>query len=180
MSLRAAGPADAPAVAALHAASWRSAYRGFAAAAYLDGAAAADLLDGWSKALGAPGAGDFVLLDEEQGRLRAFVSVKRDYEPGFEAFIYALHVDPARRGGGIGRHLLSVAVRRLIGAGRRTLALRAFDGNPGAIRFYLRLGGRVAGHGIDQVGGEDFPDTLIAWDDLPALAAACEDDPHAK
>lgn len=177
MTLREAGSADAPAIAALHAASWRSAYRGFAAADYLDGAAAVDLLEGWGKALSAPGAGDFVLLDEEQGRLRAFVSVRRDYEPGYAAFVYALHVDPALRGGGIGRRLLGQAVRRLIAEGRRTLALRAFDGNPGAIRFYLRLGGRIAGHGIDQVGGQDFPDTLIAWDDLPALAAACDLDP---
>ncbi len=175
--MREAGLVDAPAVAALHAASWQSAYRGFAAADYLDRAAGPELLRSWTDYLAAPGVGDFLLLEESEQALRAFISARRDYEPGFDAFVYALHVDPALRSGGIGRRLLGLAVRRLITEGRRTLALRAFDGNPGAIRFYRRLGGQVAGHGIDQVGGVDFPDTLIAWHDLSALAVACEINP---
>ena len=64
-------------------------------------------------------------------------------------------------------------MRRLLAEGCGSLALRAYDGNPGAIRFYLRLGGRIEGHGMDQIGGLDFPDTLIAWRGLAALAAAC-------
>ena len=171
--MRDAGPEDAPAVAALHAASWRSAYRGFAEAAYLDGAAAADLLASWTRALAAAPAGSFVILDEAEGGLRAFISVKLAVEPGYDAFVYALHVDPARRGDGIGRRLLGLAVERLIAGGHRSLALRAFDGNPGAIRFYRRLGGSLEGHGLDDIGGVTFPDTLIGWRDLPALARAC-------
>jgi GNAT superfamily N-acetyltransferase len=171
--MRDAGPGDAPAVAALHAASWQSAYRRFASAAYLDGPAAADLLAAWTRALAAPPAGSFVMLDEAAGALRAFISIKLAVEPFYDAFVYALHVDPALRGGGIGRRLLGLAVERLIAQGHRSLALRAFDGNPDGIRFYRRLGGSLEGHGLDEVGGVTFPDTLIGWRDLPALARAC-------
>jgi len=171
--MREAGPEDAPAVAALHAASWKSAYRGFAPADYLAGRVDGDLLESWTRALVAPPPGSFLLLDEEGDSLRAFISIKLAVEPGYDAFIYALHVDPALRGGGIGRHLLGAATQRLITAGHRSVALRAYDGNPGAIRFYLRLGGRIEGHGIDQIDAVDFPDTLIGWRDLEALARAC-------
>lgn len=171
--IRFGGAADADAIAALHAASWRSAYRGFADPGYLDGQAGADLLISWSRALAAPPAGSFLLLDEEERGLRAFVSVKLAVEPGYDAFIYSLHVDPARRGGGIGRRLLGLAVERLIAQGHRSVALRAFDGNPKGIAFYRRLGAVVDGHGTDDIGGVVYPDTLLGWRDLPALARAC-------
>jgi len=173
VTIRDAGRADAAQVAALHAASWKSAYSGFAPAGYLAGPVDTELLGYWTRALAAPPPGSFLLLDEAGGDLRAFISVKLGVEPGYEAFIYALHVDPALRGGGIGRRLLGVAMQRLLAAGQRSVALRAYDGNPGAIRFYLRLGGRIEGHGLDEIGGVTFPDTLIGWRDLDALARAC-------
>ena len=73
MMIRAALPGDAPAIAMLHANSWRSAYRGILRDEFLDGA-----LDGNRRALWGYRLSDktpnnqIILVDEEAGQIRGF------------------------------------------------------------------------------------------------------------
>ena len=171
--IRNATPADAPAIATLHAESWRAAYRGILPDTYLDHEAAADRLRYWQGALAAPRPGSFVLVSSGEGLLRGFVSVTRPGEPGYDATIDNLHVRPGMRGGSIGRRLLGRAAARLIAEGATSAALRVFDANTRAIRFYRRLGGIPDAQGIDRFAGANAPDTRMGWIDLTILRDAC-------
>ena len=95
---------DANAVTALHVASWRSAYRGVLPDAYLDGDVETERAAHWRKTLSALGPEDFVLLAENGPVLQGFISIYRNKEPGFDAYLDNLHVRPGLRGGGLGRH----------------------------------------------------------------------------
>lgn len=172
--MRDAAAQDAGAVTALHVASWRSAYRGVLPDAYLDGDVETERAEHWQKTLGALGPKDFVLLAEEGRALRGFISIYWHKEPGHDAYLDNLHVDPGHRGGGLGRQLLAAALQRLIEQGARSLCLWAFDQNEGAIRFYQRLGGSAVETGFDDFANANAPHTKIAWDDLPAFLRACE------
>lgn len=67
MRIRAAGPEDAVAIAALHTQSWQTAYRGMAADAYLDGALAGEHHEHWQALLGSPPEGAVILIAEADG-----------------------------------------------------------------------------------------------------------------
>lgn len=172
-TIRDAAPADRWAIAALHLASWRVAYRGILDDDYLDGRAEAEGRALWQARMARRDPPGFVLLAEADEALLGFVAVSRGTEPGFDVTIDNLHVDPDRRGGGIGRALLGAAARRLAGEGARSACLWLFDGNAAAGRFYAALGGTAADRGIDAFSGMRIPHTRIVWDDLAALAAAC-------
>ncbi|MEM8688793.1 MAG: GNAT family N-acetyltransferase [Pseudomonadota bacterium] len=171
--LREAVHKDASAITALHVASWRSAYRGVLPDAYLDGEAEAERGAHWDKTLSSLKPEDLVLVAEDTDGLRGFISIYRDAEPGYDAYLDNLHVRPGHRGGGLGRRLLAGALMRIIAGGAKTLCLWAFDQNPGAIRFYERLGGKPVEYGFDPFAGSNAPHTKIAWDDLPGLLEAC-------
>lgn len=174
MNIRPAGPEDAAAVAAIHCESWRSAYRGILPDAYLDHEAPAERLRYWAAKLAAPSEGGFVLMAANGGDPVGFVAVSRPGEPGYDADIDSLHVDPARRGGGVGQRLLGAAAARLVADGASSACLRVYDANEAAARFYRRLGGVADATGIDPFAGADMPDTRYGWRDLAALAAACK------
>ncbi|MEM8645421.1 MAG: GNAT family N-acetyltransferase [Pseudomonadota bacterium] len=171
--LRNATHEDASAITALHLASWRSAYRGVLPDTYLDGEAEAERSAHWDKTLSSLKPEDLVLVAENEDGLRGFISVYRDAEPGYDAYLDNLHVLPGHRGGGLGRQLLAAALARTIAGGAKTLCLWAFDQNEGAIRFYKRLGGKAVEYGFDPFAGANAAHTKIAWDDLPAFLAAC-------
>lgn len=94
---------------------------------------------------------NWVSVAEQDGRPAAFLA--RD-----GAVIHALYVQPAARGQGLGRALLS-------GAKAQTdrLELWTFQANHGAQRFYMREGfiemRRTDGAGND----ERLPDILFGW-----------------
>jgi ribosomal protein S18 acetylase RimI-like enzyme len=114
-TIRAAILTDADAVAALHAASWRSAYRGILSDETLGPGLDQERRRHWHGKLAAAGKDDMVPLIDGS----AFIAVWAEGDPGFGADIDKLHVHPERRGGGIGRGLLAEAARRLILRGER-------------------------------------------------------------
>ncbi len=170
---RDAGPGDAEAIASLHAESWRAHYRGILPDVYLDGEAYAERQAVWRKALGAPQAGQLVMLAVQQTTLAGFVAIVRDGEPGFDAEIENLHVLPRLRGKGLGRRLLGQAVGCLAADGVSSACLWVYDANQAAMRFYRRLGGTADKRGFDPFAGAHAPHTRIVWPDLAVLQHAC-------
>jgi ribosomal protein S18 acetylase RimI-like enzyme len=167
--IRPASVADADAIAALHAASWRSAYRGI----FKDDTLGASL-DGerqvhWRAKLAAMTPADTVLIADGQG----FVAVWATGDAGFGAYIDNLHVRPDRRSAGLGRRLLGAAIQRVAARGEGRAYLWVFDANTRAIDFYRRLGGEIVEQGLDEVDGQPVPHSRIAWDDTARLAEAC-------
>ncbi len=171
--LREASPDDAPAIARLHAASWRTAYRGILPDGFLDGPLDDDRQRHWATALARPRGRDVVLLAEGPDGLSGFIAAWVGDRDGFDALIDNLHAQPDRRGTGIGRRLMGAAAERLMAIGCRSVCLWLLDGNAAALGFYERLGGILADRGRSSVGGAEIGEVRIVWHDLPALAAAC-------
>ena len=174
MRLRPAVRADAPAIADLHVASWRAAYRGIHSDQFLDQEAPAERLQFWTDIL----AGDgfrIALVAEEAGIIIGICLALKDEEHGFDALIETLHITPDRRGGRLGAVLLGAVVSELIAAGAKTAFLWVFEKNHPARRFYERLGAEVQDAGTFEVYGSTVHDMKYIWRDLPRLVTACQE-----
>lgn len=171
--LRDAEPSDALRIAALHAASWRTAYRGILPDAYLDRDCAAERRRHWRQRLAASAPRDLVILAEGRDALLGFAAVWPDPDSRYDALLDNLHVAPAARGQGLGRALLGAAAVRLLGQDRHSLTLWVFDANAPALAFYRGLGAAVVEHGVDEFAGIKVPHTRLAWGEVAHLAVAC-------
>jgi ribosomal-protein-alanine N-acetyltransferase len=130
-----AGPGDAPAMAALHAVSFQR---------------------GWSE-----NEIERMLLERNVVAHRAMIGRRL---AGFilsrmidgEAEILSVAVAAARRGRGLGRHLLDLHLRRLAGLGATSVFLEVGEDNAAACRLYIRAGfyevGRRSGYYPASVG----------------------------
>uniref|UniRef100_UPI0022EB1AAD GNAT family N-acetyltransferase n=1 Tax=Falsiroseomonas oryzae TaxID=2766473 RepID=UPI0022EB1AAD len=171
LRLRSAGPADAAALAALHLASWRDAYRGVLDDAFLDGPLEAILAAHWPAMLAPPRRQGAVVLASIAGEPAGFVAVWRY---GRVAHIDNLHVRPGLRGAGIGRALLVHALRRMQARGCVAADLLVFARNAGALRFYRALGAEVGPEHLGETFGQRVAEHRCAWADIAALIAAAE------
>jgi GNAT superfamily N-acetyltransferase len=161
MSHRRAGVVDAEAIARLHIASWRAAYRGLLPDAFLDSQDLADRSETWRRKLA--DSGTTVLLAEASAGLLGFCacgpSHDRDADTTTVWEIYNLHVAPDRRGQGIGGRLFDAAVSLGLEHGARDLTLWVLDGNTPAERFYRQKGMTPDGARQSRTVG---PDAIFA------------------
>jgi len=170
LRLRAARPADLPAVVALHVESWRDAYRGVLAAAFLDGPIEQRLAAHWHDAMIArrrPGA---VALATAGGTIAGFVAAWRNDD---RCHIDNLHVRPGMRSAGIGRAMLGFAAVRLREQGCVSAYLWVFARNPGAIRLYATLGAVIGPEVPRETQGQKVLEREVRWPHIAALIAAC-------
>jgi hypothetical protein len=167
--IREASAADADAIARLHAASWRSAYRGILKETTLGPGLEAERRAHWRGKLAALGPEDTVLIADGLG----FIAAWAKGDPGFGAYIDNLHVHPDRRGAGLGRRLLGAAMRQVARRGESRVYLWVFDANIRTIDFYRRLGGEIVEAGFGEIDGLKVPQSRIVWHDALRLAEAC-------
>ena len=172
ISIRRAGPADWAAIAAIHAASWRSAYRGIYPDSYLEEEAHLERRAYWCEAFGGMDPDlDAIFLAEEAGEAVGFACIRRKAEAA-GPLLDNLHVLPERKGGGIGRRLIAAAAAWLVerepGA---ALQLVVWADNVAARRFYERLGGREAEvFEAPTPGGGTAPQIRVRWERAADLA----------
>lgn len=176
VAIRAAEAADAPAIAALHAASWRAHYRGAFSDSYLDGPVEAERLAVWTRRLAEPRADMIVRLASEGDGLLGFVCLFVDHDPEHGSLIDNLHVAASRKGQGIGQVLMHAAGLALRGVRPvRPLHLFVLEPNRAARGFYDRIGGRVTGHETHPgPEGSDNPVLRYGWADAAALIEATD------
>jgi GNAT superfamily N-acetyltransferase len=139
--LRDARPTDALAVAGVHVRSWQAAYRGLFPDDFLDGLRAEDRAGRYT--LGSEDPCDpHTVLALIGGSTVGFATVGpcRDEDAAGAGEVYAVYVDPAHWGSGVGRRLMDEAVGRLREHGFREGVLWVLDGNERAERFYRALG----------------------------------------
>jgi GNAT superfamily N-acetyltransferase len=143
---------DADAIAALHAASWRSAYRGILPDVFLDGDVVANRQHVWRQRLRAPLPNQVVVKALRDGTLCGFACTYLDADPQWGALLDNLHVSPSGTGLGVGAQLLADARARAHASRRGSpLHLWVFEANTRARRFYDRHGGHVTEHAIVEV-----------------------------
>lgn len=165
---------DADAVAALHAASWRSAYRGIFSDQFLDHEAAQERQQAWRDRLQAnPSGTDWGLVaEDDSGQLVGFAYVMPAYDADWGDYIDNLHVAPTFKGGGVGRRLMQAVAQRLCADSSRPLFLWVLDANEPAKRFYARLGAEFAEQRLDDsLAGEAHLVWRCVWRDPTALLA---------
>lgn len=162
LALRAATPADAELVAALHARSRASAYRGLLPDDYLDHAMPVEAVAHWTRRLPelAAGAGQ-ALVAEVAGAAVGFVCMSA---PDAERSVYIenLHVLPTHKGGGLGTRLLEVAAAWARERQATRLHLHVLEGNRAAIGFYESRGWHCVERLDDEIGGHRLPTLVYA------------------
>jgi GNAT superfamily N-acetyltransferase len=156
--ITAADASDADAIAALHAASWRAAYRGILPDAFLEKHAPEDRRQVWRQRMDdAPGT-QVVLKAVRDGRLCGFACTFLDADATWGALLDNLHVAPDITGLGIGGLLLSATIARVREArSSASLHLWVFEANTRARRFYERHGGLA----IERELVEVLPDIVV-------------------
>lgn len=165
---------DADAVAALHAASWQSAYRGIFSDRYLDHEAVQERQQTWRERWqGGKASADWGLVAEDaDGRLVGFAYVMPGHDPDWGDYIDNLHVAPDLKGGGLGRQLMQNVARRLAGGPVRPLHLWVLDANEPAKRFYARLGAEFTDQRMDDsLAGEQHLVWRCVWRNPSTLLA---------
>ena len=158
---------DAEAIAALHAESWRSAYRGILPDSFLDGPVFDERRALWTERMRAPGADRRFVCKAvgENGSLLGFACVLLDAEPEWGALLDNLHVRPDLKATGIGYALFTAArdwVRRV--APGTNMHLTVLEGNERARRFYERQGGTIiATQQVEVLPGVHRPVLRYSW-----------------
>jgi GNAT superfamily N-acetyltransferase len=164
-----ASASDAPTIAALHAESWRTAYRGLYRDEFLDGPVFDERLWFWNERMAAPHPERRrVLLATVAGEGVGFACVLLDDDPAWSPLLDNLHVKLAYKGQGIGARLLT-ASREWIAdvAPGQPMHLWVMEGNTAARRFYDRQGGRVAERSTVEYGpGSGQVVLRYIWDPL--------------
>lgn len=169
--IRPGTPEDLQAVVTLQLVSWRDAYRGLLPDAYLDGALADDLAAKWrGKLIESPDPRTLLLVAESPAGLGGFFYAAQETPGDAHAYLDNLHVRPELRGHGLGEALMRAAVPMLQARGYRGMHLLVSAENAAAIRFYRRLGGRVAARGVEDLMGHAVDTCRIVWPDWSAFA----------
>ena len=141
LRLRDATGDDAPAIAALHAESWRTTYRGALRDDYLDGDIVRERTTVWRGRLDQPAANQRVVVAEGPGRLVGFACAYGNDDEHWGTQLDNLHVRRDAHGHGTGSRLVAEVAawcRTAYPAGG--LYLWVLEQNHPARRFYERLG----------------------------------------
>lgn len=178
MIVRTATSDDYPAIAALHANSWRTTYRHILANDYLDHHVAEDRQDLWQAR--------FVKFDASQHRvavaveeaeapsdtITGFVCVLLDEEPEYGALLDNLHVAPHLHRQGIGRRLMADAAHWIVAMQPSwSMHLWVYEANTRTVAFYRSVGGsEVDRRVIVTPAGNRAMVLRFEWRDPLALA----------
>ncbi|PXW26659.1 ribosomal protein S18 acetylase RimI-like enzyme [Paraburkholderia caballeronis] len=159
LSLRPATAADAPLIAAMHAASWQATYRHLLPAAFLDRDVVDERAAYWRARMEAPGGERRLVLIAQRDDTRepvGFVCVEKQPDSPWGVLLDNLHALPAHQGIGVGKRLMRAAQDWARAQGDTQLYLYVLEGNAPAIAFYERQGWEYSGAEPDHMGGADI------------------------
>jgi ribosomal protein S18 acetylase RimI-like enzyme len=164
--IRAARPDDVGAIAALHLASWRAAYKGFLSGDFLSSVTLESRITRWQHALD-PATSPLTetMVADDDGTVLGVCSFGPRRQPASNTVgeIYSLHVRPDVTRQGLGKALLDGALRRLAARGCRTCVLWVLRDNANARHFYEAQGWSFTGEEfVEDRSGYAIPETRYA------------------
>jgi len=175
VDIRAAGAADARAIAQVRVDSWRTTYRGLIPDAYLDGMELDASIALWDRVLGAESANAVaVFVATRDGEVIGFAAGNLLKEPkhGADSELTAVYLRRDAQRAHVGQRLVGAVVDALRARGATAMIVWTIAGNKGARAFYERLGGELVIEQPFAWDGMDLVEAGYVWRDLPALSSA--------
>lgn len=162
--VRLAEPRDLAALTRIHVSSWHATYRDIIAPHNLARIEPVRTLARFRRHFWLRDDAILQVLDGDAGVIGyAYSSGAR--ELGMAGEVCELYLDPAQRGRGHGRTLLSAALWSLAAMRRTPAFVWVLSDNWPARRFYERMQGVVIGQGEARVGDQRLAKTAYAWVD---------------
>ncbi len=148
-------------IAPLHAASWKSAYRGILSDHYLDFVVEGERLDHWVRHVKELAAGDgeiyLARLQDVPVGFLCIESAAMEDANVHGAYVNNLHVLPDIKGQGIGKALLEYGTKWAKARGHQQMYLFVFEDNTATRQFYQAQGWHV----VERLMSE-LPDGSLA------------------
>lgn len=153
ITIRAARASDADAIAAVHDASWRDAYRGVIPGRELERMVARRGPRWWRTAIL---RGTRLCVLDFDDTIAGYVSYGRNRVPSlpFGGEVFEIYLAPEFQGLGFGKRLFKAARRDLAEHGYMSVLVWALADNDRALAFYERLGGRIVRRAEERFGDE--------------------------
>ena len=160
---------DAAAIARVHVATWRTAYRGMLPGDFLASLTEAHYADRWRRGIG-DGASRVFVAEDTSGVV-GFASGGRERagEDGFGGELYALYVHDRAQRRGYGRDLVRAVVGGLRDMGLSDMIIWVLRDNTGARAFYERLGGTYVRAQPITIGPTLLDEVSYGWHSLDDL-----------
>jgi ribosomal protein S18 acetylase RimI-like enzyme len=153
ITIRGAKASDAEAIAAVHDASWRDAYRGIIPGRELERMVARRGPRWWRTAIL---RGTRLCVLDFDDMIGGYASYGRNRVPSlpFGGEIFEIYLAPEFQGLGFGKRLFKAARRDLAEHGYMSVLVWALADNDRALGFYERLGGRIVRRAEERFGDE--------------------------
>ena len=175
IAIRRARLADAPGIAAVHVATWRSAYADILPEEVLTRLSTTRLAHYYEHSIRLGLAMHVAATYGRNGEppVLGFCSASRSRESKQgpvlgDGEIETLYMLDDYQNRGLGGQLLRTSAKHLWQIGCRSVYCWVLRENP-ARYFYQRLGGKCIAEGTTNVGGETFAQTAFAWDPIETL-----------
>lgn len=163
IDIRQAEPADAAAIADVHAQSWQGAYGGIIPFRALSAMIGRRGTAWWSNAIRRAAS---VLVVEMGGEVVGYSTLGRNRarELPQQGEIYELYIKPEYQGVGLGTRLFTAARYRLASHGLAGLVVWALEDNINATDFYAGAGGRDIAEGVEIFDAHALRKIAFVWD----------------
>ena len=168
VDIRTANASDADAVAGVHDAAWRLAYRGVIPAMHLERMVQRRGSAWWASAASRSRGG--ILLLDVGGTIAGYATIGQARGGRFhiggpwDGEVYELYIAPDYQGLGFGTRLFRMARERLAASGRARTVVWALSDNDPAVAFYRRRGGEVIGRGQERFGATNLPKLAFGFE----------------
>lgn len=171
ITFREAATSDAPAIAELHAESWRANYRGAYRDDYLDGDVFEDRGRVWTERFTSPRTNQFVVVADRDGDIVGFACAYGSDDPQWGSLLDNIHVRPGQQSRGVGAALMHRVFEWCANHHPHAgLYLWVLDSNDRAQRFYSLLGAEDRGGEFSEApGGGEIHGRRYVWDRIPKL-----------
>ncbi|OLQ72764.1 hypothetical protein BIT28_06110 [Photobacterium proteolyticum] len=176
VKLKTATPDDMDPIAALHATSWQTIYRGLLSNNYLSHDIFQDRQNLWQQRFASPKPHQRILVAREGSRLCGFICVYLDNHHEWGMLVENLHIDPDYQGIGLGKQLLQAAAKlSLEQKPDKGMYLEVLAGNQAAQTFYQKLGAFNARAQQWQAPDGSMVDEFVyRWQSISALTTKSE------
>ena len=158
---------DIETIAHLHAASWKTTYRGMLSDDYLDNHVTADRIKVWTERIEQPAENQRIILCvDDQDSAMGFVCAYGSSTDPFGTFIDNLHAAPELKGRGVGRKLMRKVYEWSLEVYHQPkIYLKVLEDNLPARGFYEKVGG-VNQATLTEVmpGGNTVKACRFVWD----------------